>query len=198
MTETQNQPSPSQQTTKRFAFLVAPEGIERVELTDPWDAVRDAGHEAVLLSTADGEVQTFDHLDRAETRPVDAVVGTVKVDDFDVLVLPGGVANPDALRMDEQAVSFVGDFVRSGKPVAAICHAPWTLIEADVVRGRTLTSWPSLQTDLRNAGAEWKDDRVVVDGNLITSRNPDDLPPYIGALLEAANHGVDYPQYADA
>ena len=198
MTETQNQPSPSQQTTKRFAFLVAPEGIERVELVEPWDAVRDAGHEAVLLSTAEGEVQTFDHLDKAETRPVDAVVSTAQVDDYDVLVLPGGVANPDALRMDEKAVAFIADFVRSGKPVAAICHAPWTLIEADVVRGRTLTSWPSLQTDLRNAGAEWKDDRVVVDGNLITSRNPDDLPPFIGAVLEAANHGVDYAKYADA
>ena len=189
--------NPSQQSVKRFAFLVAPEGIERVELTDPWDAVRDAGHEAVLVSTAEGEVQTFDHLDKAETRPVDKVVGDVSVDDFDVLVLPGGVANPDALRMDENAVAFVGDFVRSGKPVAAICHAPWTLVEADVLKDRTLTSWPSLQTDIRNAGGTWKDDRVVVDGNLITSRNPDDLPPFIGALLEAANHGADYAKYAD-
>jgi protease I len=193
-----DQPSPSQQETKRFAFLVAPEGIERVELTDPWDAVRDAGHEAVLVSTEEGEVQTFDHLDKAETRPVDKVVADVSVDDFDVLVLPGGVANPDALRMDEKAVAFVGEFVRSGKPVAAICHAPWTLVEAGVLEGRTLTSWPSLQTDIRNAGGEWKDDRVVVDGNLITSRNPDDLPPFIGAILEAANHGVDYSKYADA
>ncbi len=198
MTETQNQPSPSQQTPKRIAFLVAPEGIERVELTEPWDAVRDAGHEAVLVSTAEGEVQTFDHLDKAETRPVDKVVADVSVDDFDVLVLPGGVANPDALRMDDKAVAFAGDFVRSGKPVAAICHAPWTLVEADVLQGRTLTSWPSLQTDIRNAGAEWKDERLVVDGNLISSRKPDDLPPFIGALLEAANHGADYSKYADA
>jgi protease I len=200
MTDTNQTPAqnPSQQTTKRFAFLVAPEGIERVELTEPWDAVRDAGHEATLLSIAEGEVQTMDHLDKAETRPVDQVVSDVSVDDFDVLVLPGGVANPDALRMDEAAVAFVGDFVRSGKPVAAICHAPWTLVEADVLKGRTLTSWPSLQTDIRNAGAEWKDDRVVVDGNLITSRKPDDLPPFISAVLEAANHGVDYSKYADA
>ena len=198
MTETVNQSSPSQQTSKRVAFLVAREGIERVELVDPWDAVRDAGHEAVLLSTSEGEVQTFDHLDKADTRPVDALVGDVKVDDFDLLVLPGGVANPDALRMDEQAVGFVGDFVRSGKPVAAICHAPWTLVEADVVRDRTLTSWPSLRTDLRNAGATWVDERNVVDGNLITSRNPDDLPAFIAALLEAANHGVDSAESADA
>ncbi|GAA1918030.1 type 1 glutamine amidotransferase domain-containing protein [Nocardioides marmoribigeumensis] len=198
MTETQHQSSPSQQSTQRFAFLVAPEGIERVELTDPWDAVRDAGHEAVLLSTAEGDVQTFDHLDKAETRPVDELVGDVSVDDFDVLVLPGGVANPDALRMDETAVAFVGDFVRSGKPVAAICHAPWTLVEADVLKGRTLTSWPSLQTDIRNAGGEWKDDRVVVDGNLITSRNPDDLPAFISSLLEAAHHGADSAETTDA
>jgi len=182
--------NPSQQSVKRFAFLVAPEGIERVELTDPWDAVRDAGHEAVLLSTTDGEVQTFDHLDRAETRPVDQQVSEASVDDFDVLVLPGGVANPDALRMDEKAVAFVGDFVRSGKPVAAICHAPWTLVEADVVKGRTLTSWPSLQTDLRNAGATWVDKEVVVDGNLITSRNPDDLPAFNSQLLESIAHGA--------
>ena len=186
MTESQTPAqNPSQQTVKRFAFLVAPEGIERVELTDPWDAVRDAGHEAVLVSTQDGEVQTFDHLDKAETRPVDKLVADVSVDDFDVLVLPGGVANPDALRMDETAVAFIGDFVRSGKPVAAICHAPWTLVEADVLQGRTLTSWPSLQTDVRNAGGTWKDDRVVVDGNLITSRKPDDLPAFNQEMLAA-------------
>jgi len=112
------------------------------------------------------------------------------VEQFDALVLPGGVANPDALRMDEDAVRLVKDFVDSGKPVAAICHAPWTLIEADVVRGKRLTSWPSLQTDIRNAGGEWVDEEVVVDGNLITSRNPSDLPAFNGALLEAVNHGV--------
>jgi protease I len=177
MTETQNQ-------TKRIAFLVAGEGIEQVELTEPWKAVQQAGGTPLLVSLEPGEVQAFHHLDKAETRPVDAVVGSVKADDFDVLVLPGGVANPDALRMDEQAVAFIGDFVRSGKPVAAICHAPWTLVEADVVRGRTLTSWPSLQTDLRNAGAEWVDEEVVVDGSLVTSRKPDDLPAFNDAMLE--------------
>jgi protease I len=185
-------------TTKRIAFLVAPEGIERVELTDPWDAVRDAGHEAVLLSTSEGEVQTFDHLDKAESRPVDALVADASLEEYDALVLPGGVANPDALRMDDKAVAFIGDFVRSGKPVAAICHAPWTLVEADVVRDRTVTSWPSLQTDLRNAGATWVDERNVVDGNLITSRNPGDLPAFISALLEAVNHGADSAETADA
>lgn len=169
----------------RIAFLVGAEGIERVELTEPWRALKGAGHEPVLVSPADGEVQTFDHLTAAEKLPVDEVVGEVAVDDFAALVLPGGVANPDALRRDQKAVAFVKEFVESGKPVAAICHAPWTLIEADVVRGRTLTSWPSLQTDLRNAGATWEDQEVTIDGNLITSRNPDDLPAFSKALIEA-------------
>jgi protease I len=169
----------------KIAFLVAAEGIERVELTEPWKAVKEAGHEPVLVSPADGEVQTFDHLTAAEKLPVDKKVADVAVEDFAALVLPGGVANPDALRGDEQAVAFVKNFVASGKPVAAICHAPWTLIEADVVRGRTLTSWPSLRTDLRNAGATWVDQEVAVDENLITSRNPDDIPAFSEALLKA-------------
>jgi protease I len=168
----------------KIAFLVAAEGIERVELTEPWAAVQGAGHQPVLLSPKTGEVQTFDHLTAAEKRPVDQAVGEASVDDFAALVLPGGVANPDALRTDEKAVAFVKAFVESGKPVAAICHAPWTLIEADVVRGRTLTSWPSLKTDLRNAGAKWVDEEVVTDGNLITSRNPNDLPAFNKTLLE--------------
>jgi protease I len=171
--------------SKKIAFLVAKEGIERVELTDPWQAVSDAGHQPVLLSPETGDVQTFDHLTAAEKRAVDQAVGDASVEDFDALVLPGGVANPDALRLDETAVAFVKSFVESGKPVAAICHAPWTLIEADVVRGRTLTSWPSVRTDLRNAGATWVDETVVTDANLITSRNPDDLPAFTKALLEA-------------
>jgi deglycase len=175
----------------QIAFLVAPEGIERVELTEPWQAVSDAGFDPVLLSTSEGEVQTFDHLDKAETRPVDGLVGSADPEQYAALVLPGGVANPDALRQDDAAVSFVERFVASGRPVAAICHAPWTLIEADAVRDRTLTSWPSLRTDLTNAGATWVDERLVVDGNLITSRNPDDLPAFCGALVEAVNHGVD-------
>ncbi len=176
--------------TKKVAFLVAGEGIEKVELVDPWQAVVDAGHQAVLLSPESGSVQLFEHLDKADTRAVDVTVGSASVEDFDALVLPGGVANPDALRMDEDAVAFVKSFIESGRPVAAICHAPWTLIEADVVRGKRVTSWPSLQTDLRNAGAEWVDSELVTDGNLITSRKPDDLPAFIGALLEAVNHGV--------
>ncbi|MGN6162518.1 MAG: type 1 glutamine amidotransferase domain-containing protein [Marmoricola sp.] len=177
--------------TKTIAFLVANEGVERVELTDPWNAVEEAGFRPRLISVNEGKVQTFDHLDAAETFPVDEVIAKASPGDYDALVLPGGVANPDALRQDENAVGFVRDFIASGKPVAAICHAPWTLVEADVVRGRSLTSWPSLKTDLRNAGAEWTDERVVVDGNLITSRKPDDLPAFISALLEAINHGVD-------
>lgn len=179
---------------KRIAFLVAAEGIERAELVELWAAVSDAGHHAVLLSPATGEVQLFEHLDKADTRPVDQPVSGARVDDFDALVLPGGVANPDALRTDVDAVAFVKEFLESGKPVAAICHAPWTLIEADVVRGLTVTSWPSLQTDLRNAGAEWVDEKVVVSENLITSRNPDDIPAFTNALLEAVNHGVSSAQ----
>ncbi len=170
-------------TGRTIAFLVAPEGIEQVELTDPWAAVEDAGGTPKLLSLESGTVQAFNHLDKADTFPVDAVVGDADPASYDGLVLPGGVANPDALRMDEDAVSFVRDFVESDRPVAAICHAPWTLAEADVVRGRRLTSWPSLQTDLRNAGADWVDEEVVVDGNLVTSRKPDDLPAFNDALL---------------
>ena len=181
-------------SAKVVAFLVSAEGIERAELVEPWAAVTDAGHQAVLLSPASGEVQLFEHLDQADTRPVDATVGEASVGDYDALVLPGGVANPDALRTDAAAVAFVREFVESGKAVAAICHAPWTLIEADVVRGKQLTSWPSLQTDLRNAGASWVDERVVVDGNLITSRNPDDIPAFNNALLEALHHGVGSAQ----
>ncbi|QIK75278.1 type 1 glutamine amidotransferase domain-containing protein [Nocardioides piscis] len=171
--------------TKRIAFLTAAEGIEAVELTDPWDAVTGAGHTAELLSPESGEVQLYNHLDKAETRPVDKTVADASVDDYDALVLPGGVANPDALRTDADAVAFIKSFVDSGKPVAAICHAAWTLVEAGVVDGRRVASWPSLQTDIRNAGGEWVDEEVVEDGNLITSRNPDDLPAFNKALLGA-------------
>jgi protease I len=177
-------------TTSKVAFLVAAEGIERAELTEPWSALEDAGFEPVLISPESGKVQLFEHLDKADTQAVDVPVSSADLDDYAALVLPGGVANPDALRMDDDAVSFVRDFVASGKPVAAICHAPWTLIEADVVRDRRMTSWPSLQTDLRNAGAEWVDEKVVTDGNLITSRNPGDIPDFNNALLEALQHGA--------
>ena len=176
--------------SKQIAFLVAPEGIERAELVEPWAAIEQAGHTPVLVSTETGTVQLFEHLDKADTRSVDRVVEDARPDDFAALVLPGGVANPDALRLDAAAVDFVREFVESGRPVAAICHAPWTLIEADVLSGRRLTSWPSLQTDIRNAGGDWVDEEVVVDANLITSRNPDDLPAFNAALLEAVNHGM--------
>jgi protease I len=174
---------------KRVAFLVANEGTEQVELTEPWKAVTDAGHEAVVVSPESGEVQMFNHLDRADTKRVDVTVADARVEDFDALVLPGGVANPDNLRTHDGAVRFVREAVAAGLPVAAVCHAPWTLIEADVVAGRRLTSWPSLQTDIRNAGGEWVDEPLVVDGNLITSRKPGDLPHFCGAVVEALEHG---------
>jgi protease I len=168
---------------KTIAFLVAPEGIEQIELTEPWQAVEEADGTPRLVSTRSGRVQAFNHLDKADTFEVDEVVADADPAAYDALVLPGGVANPDALRMDKQAVDFVRAFFDSGRPVAAICHAPWTLVEADVVKGRTLTSWPSLQTDLRNAGATWVDEEVVVDGNLVTSRKPDDLPAFNEEML---------------
>ena len=171
--------------SKRIAFLTASEGVEEVELTGPWKAAVDAGHTAELLSLDEGEVQLFNHLDRSSIQRVDRRVRDVAIADYDALVLPGGVANPDALRADDEAVAFVRDFVDSGKPVAAICHAAWTLVEADRVQGKRVTSWPSLQTDIRNAGGEWVDEEVVVDGNLITSRNPDDIPAFNRTLLAA-------------
>ncbi|MEU0521529.1 type 1 glutamine amidotransferase domain-containing protein [Streptosporangium sp. NPDC006007] len=174
---------------KTIAFLVAPEGVEQVELTEPWQAVRQAGGTPRLISTRPGEIQAFHHLDRADRFPVDATVDEVSAADFDGLVLPGGVANPDILRTVPDAVRFVKDFFEAGKPVASICHGPWILVEADVVRGRTVTSWPSLKTDLRNAGARWEDREVVVctsgPGTLITSRMPDDLKAFDQAAVDA-------------
>ncbi|MFD6415227.1 type 1 glutamine amidotransferase domain-containing protein [Streptomyces sp. NPDC060194] len=173
----------------RIAFLVAPEGIEQVELTEPWQAVLDAGGTPVLVSTDTGSVQAFNHLDKADTFPVDKTVTEVTATDFDGLVLPGGVANPDALRLDEDAVAFAKGFFDAGLPVAAICHAPWTLIEADVLRGRTLTSWPSLRTDITNAGGTWVDEQVKVctggPNTLVTSRKPDDLKAFNEAATAA-------------
>lgn len=167
----------------RVAFLAA-DAVEQVELEQPLDAVREAGADADLLSLENGEIQAFNHLDRGETFPVDRPVSEAAVDDYDALVVPGGVANPDAMRTDPDAVGFVREFVRTGKPVAVICHGPWMLVEADVVRDRRLTSWPSLRTDIRNAGGEWVDEEVVVDGNLTTSRNPDDLPAFCRTIVE--------------
>ena len=185
MTETQDVHTDG----RTVAFLVASEGIERVELTEPWDAVTEAGHSAVLVSTAAGEVGLVDHLSPAGTQSVDRTTGEVTAADVDVLVLPGGVANPDALRQDEQAVALVRDMVEAGKPVLAICHGPWVLVEADVVRGRRVTSYPSLRTDLVNAGAEWVDEELVSDDGVFTSRNPDDLPAFCEAILGAVRGG---------
>ncbi|MFI7293036.1 MULTISPECIES: type 1 glutamine amidotransferase domain-containing protein [unclassified Streptomyces] len=172
----------------RIAFLTAPEGVEQVELTEPWQAAVDAGHEPVLVSTESGEIQAFHHLDKADTFMVDEVVGEVPAESFGGLVLPGGVANPDFLRTDDRAVAFVKEFFEQGRPVAAICHAPWTLVEADVVRGRVLTSWPSLRTDIRNAGGSWVDEQVNIcdhgPNKLVTSRKPDDLKAFCEAYLD--------------
>jgi len=175
---------------KRIAFLVANEGVEQVELTEPWKAVEEAGGQPELISIEPGQVQAFNHLDKADKFDVDKTVDEVDESDYDGLVLPGGVANPDILRTNERAVSFTRSFFESGKPVGAICHGPWTLVEADVVRGRTITSWPSLQTDIRNAGGTWVDEEVHVDEGLVTSRKPDDLPAFNAKIVEEFVEGV--------
>ena len=178
---------------KKVAILVATEGIEQVELVEPRKALQDAGATVELVSTQTGEAQAFNHLDKADRFPIDRAVADVAVDDYDALMLPGGVANPDSLRMDDDAVSFVRAFFDAGKPVAAICHASWTLVEAGVVEGRTLTSWPSLQTDIRNAGGTWVDEEVHVDTDpptLVTSRKPDDLPAFNAKMIEEFAEGV--------
>lgn len=175
---------------KKIAFLTANEGVEQVELTEPLQAVRDAGAEAELLAPEDGKIQAFNHLDKGESFKVDKTVGEADASEYDGLVLPGGVANPDQLRTNEDALRFVRGFFEAGKPVGAICHAPWTLIDAGVAEGRTLTSWPSLQTDLRNAGANWVDEEVHVDQGLVTSRKPDDLEAFKAKIVEEFAEGV--------
>jgi len=164
--------------------VLATDGVEQVELDRPWQTLEDAGAEPELVSLESGTITAFNHIDKGDTRKVDAVVSSTDPDDYAALVLPGGVINGDFLRADADAVAFVNAFFEAGKPVAAICHAPWVLAEADVVRGRRMTSWPSLRTDLRNAGAEWVDEEVVVDGNLVTSRKPDDLDAFGAAIVE--------------
>ncbi|HKH21008.1 MAG TPA: type 1 glutamine amidotransferase domain-containing protein, partial [Gammaproteobacteria bacterium] len=162
---------------KRIAFL-ATDGVEQVELTKPWEALKAAGAEIELVSLKAGEIQGMNHMDKGDKFPVDKVVSKTILADYDGLVLPGGVANPDFLRMDEAAVKFTQEFFNQSKPVAAICHGPWMLVEAGVLEGRTLTSWPSLQTDIRNAGGQWVDEEVHVDQGLVTSRKPDDLEAF--------------------
>ena len=173
---------------KHVAFLFT-EGVEQVELTEPVKAVQQAGAEADLISLERGEVQMYQHLDKGDTIEANHAVDDVSAADYDGLVIPGGVANPDALRTDDGAVRFVRDFFAQDKPVAIICHGPWMLVEADVARGRTVTSWPSLQTDLRNAGATWVDEKVVVDNGLVTSRKPDDLPAFCAKVVEEIAEG---------
>jgi protease I len=174
---------------KKVAFL-ATNGVEQVELTEPWKAVEEAGGSPELISTDSGEIQAFNHLDKADTFTVDRVVSDAGATDYDGLVLPGGVANPDFLRADADAVAFVKSFFDAQKPVAAICHGPWMLVEADVVRDRKLTSWPSIQTDIRNAGGDWVDDEVVVDNGLVSSRKPDDLPAFCDKMAEEICEGI--------
>jgi protease I len=178
---------------KTIAFL-ATDGVEQVEYTEPRKAVEQAGATAHLVSLESGEIQGFNHLDKGDTFPVDKAVSRASADDYDGLVLPGGVANPDFLRNNPDAVQFVRSFFDAGKPVAAICHGPWTLVEADVVRGRTLTSWPSIRTDIKNAGGTWVDEEVHSDRGLVTSRKPDDLPAFNAKIVEEFAEGVHAEQ----
>jgi deglycase len=178
---------------KTIAFL-ATDGVEQVEYTEPRKAVEAAGGTAQLVALEPGQIQGFNHLDKGDTFPVDKAVSEASADDYDGLVLPGGVANPDALRADKQAVEFVRSFFEAGKPVASICHGAWTLVEADVVRGRTLTSWPSIRTDIENAGGTWVDAEVHTDRGLVTSRKPDDLPAFNAKLVEEFAEGVHEEQ----
>jgi deglycase len=172
----------------KVAFL-ATDMVEQVELTEPWQAVEQQGWQPELISLQDGEIQGFHHYDKGDTFRVDRTVEDASPGDYDALVVPGGVGNPDTMRMDENAVAFVRAFADAGKPMAVICHGPWLLVESGVVRGRRVTSWPSLQTDIRNAGGEWVDEEVVVDNGLVTSRKPDDLPAFCAKLVEEFAEG---------
>jgi protease I len=175
---------------KKIAFLTANEGVEQVELTGPLSAVREAGADAELLAPEAGEVQAFNHLDKGDSFAVDRTVGDADASEYDGLVLPGGVANPDQLRTEPAALEFIRGFFEAGKPVGVICHGSWPLIDAGVAEGRTLTSWPSLQTDLRNAGANWVDEEVHVDQGLVSSRKPDDLGAFNAKIVEEFAEGI--------
>jgi protease I len=189
MVSQQKETSMSASLKGRRIAILATDGVEQVELTEPQKALKAAGAEVSVVSLKAGSIQGMNHAEKADSIKVDATLAEVSPEQFDGLVLPGGVANPDYLRADKQAVAFVRGFARAGKPIAAICHGPWTLIEADAVRGRKLTSWPSLQTDLRNAGAHWVDEPVVRDGMLVTSRKPDDLPQFNEAVAALFSEG---------
>lgn len=178
----------------RRVAVLATDGVEQIELTEPWKALEQAGAQVQLISIKPGQIQGFNHLDKADTFPVDRTVDQARAEEYDALFLPGGVANPDALRTNPDAVAFVRGFFADRKPVGAICHGPWLLVEADVVRHRTVTSWPSLQTDIRNAGGHWVDEQVYVDNGLVTSRKPADLPAFCARLIEEfaeGQHGRD-------
>ena len=181
---------PDQLKGRKVAFL-ATDGVEEVELTAPWNALSQAGAEVRLLADKSGQIQAMNHDEKGKTFPVDAEVTGASARDFDALVLPGGVANPDKLRQNREAVRFVREFMEADKPVAAICHAPWLLVEADAVRGRTLTSWPSLETDIKNAGGAWVDKQVQLDQKLLTSRKPDDLPAFCDQLVSMLANAIN-------
>jgi protease I len=181
---------PAQLTGRKVAFL-ATDGVEQVELTAPWNALKAAGADVVLVSDKTGEIQGMNHDEKGQTFPVDREVSKAEAREFDALVLPGGVANPDKLRTNKDAVRFVREFMEADKPVAAVCHGPWLLVEADAVRGRTLTSWPSLETDIENAGGAWVDKQVQLDQKLLTSRKPDDLPAFCAQLVGLLTNAID-------
>ena len=188
----------SNKLENRTVAILATDGVEQVELTEPRKAVEEAGATVRLLSIKEGEIQGMNHDKPGDKLKVDGLVADASVEEYDALILPGGVQNPDTLRMDEKAVGFVRDFVESGKPVGVICHGPWVMIEADVVRGRRMTSWPSVRTDLRNAGADWVDAEVVEDGSFITSRNPGDLDAFVAKIIEEVEEGSHSRQRAAA
>jgi len=176
--------------------IIAADMVEQVELVEPRNALEAAGAQTELLSIKPGTIQGFNHFDKADQHKVDKLVEEADASDYDALLIPGGVGNPDQLRADENVVQFTRDFFEQGKPVAAICHGPWVLVEAGAVKGRKLTSWPSLQTDIRNAGGNWVDEKVVVDEGLVTSRKPDDIPAFNRKMVEEFAEGIHARQRA--
>jgi protease I len=188
----------SELSGKRIAFLVAQEGVEEVELTKPWEALKAAGATPELIAPKRGAVQAMNHLDKGSTFPVDRTLEEAQPQEYDAVVLPGGVANPDELRLEQRAVRFLQELSAEGKPIGVICHGPWTLIEADLVRERTLTSWPSLKTDIRNAGGKWVNEEVVVEQGIVSSRKPDDLPAFCAKIVEEFAEGAHEVAHAGA